>query len=584
LRVRVTSAVVLVCLILVTIAPVFAERPAAPRLLPESTLAVAHVPDVPHLIDRFKQTAIGRISRDEQIKPLVSQLYATAQDFWKQIEPRVGLPLNEVLAIPQGELCVAFAALPDQRPGVIVILDVKDRLPQVKKMLAKGEELLLQNGGSRPEEKFGSQEYSIYQGVGRNQVCLFERDGTIIATSGKDLMQFVISAWEGTAEKTLADNDKYNTIMSRCAGPADDPPQITYFVDPIEGIRRLARGSFAATGLALFPVLGLDGIKGVGGSMIFASGEFDEVQHIHLLLDNPRDGVLQAIAMKSGDTTPEAWVSPDCITYTTIHWDFYQTYNVAAKLYNSLMGENEFQREVENRVSNRVGADFEKEILPTLDGRVSYVQWGEKPVRINSITNLLGLRLKDTAAATQALDKMIQRHADRLEKQRFGSVSYWSLRVPQRRDLAAGDTLRQPQPCFGIVGDYLLMSDSMAAFQQAVVSSTDPSRGLANSLDFKLIASKIKRQPGGDAPGMVSFARPEEGMRFWYDLASSDATKRQLAEQGANNPLFKSLDQALKDNPLPPFSVLAQYLSPGGGMMVNDETGIHYSTFTLKRE
>jgi hypothetical protein len=57
-----------------------------------------------------------------------------------------------------------------------------------------------------------------------------------------------------------------------------------------------------------------------------------------------------------------------------------------------------------------------------------------------------------------------------------------------------------------------------------------------------------------------------------------------LAEQGANNPLFKSLDQALKDNPLPPFSVLAQYLSPGGGMMVNDETGIHYSTFTLKRE
>jgi hypothetical protein len=83
---------------------------------------------------------------------------------------------------------------------------------------------------------------------------------------------------------------------------------------------------------------------------------------------------------------------------------------------------------------------------------------------------------------------------------------------------------------------------------------------------------------------MVQFSRPEEGLRFWYDLATSENTKQRLAGGAENNRYLRSLDQALKDNPLPPFAVLAKYMAPGGGMMVNDETGIHYSTFTLRRK
>ena len=48
--------------------------------------------------------------------------------------------------------------------------------------------------------------------------------------------------------------------------------------------------------------------------------------------------------------------------------------------------------------------------------------------------------------------------------------------------------------------------------------------------------------------------------------------------------VLEHASKILKDNPLPAFSVLAKYFAPGGGMMVNDETGIHYMTFTLKRK
>jgi hypothetical protein len=290
------------------------------------------------------------------------------------------------------------------------------------------------------------------------------------------------------------------------------------------------------------------------------------------------------VAMSSGDTTPEAWVPADVVSYTTLHWELDQKFDVAARLFNSLMNEGAFQSEVQRRVSDRIGVDFEKEILPALQGRVTFVQWVEKPVRLNSIASLAGVKLKDPAAFKPTLDKLLENFAHNVEKSSFGGTTYWSIKVPEQPMNERGPMLRQPTPCVALMGDYLIATDSLAALQEAIKTQSRPGASLASELDYKLIASKISRQQGGDAPGMVSFSRPEEGLRFWYDLATSENTKQRLAGGAESNRYLRSLDQALKDNPLPPFAVLAKYLAPGGGMMVNDETGIHYSTFTLRRK
>jgi len=586
-----------------------AERPSAPKLLPERTLAYLRVSDTPTLVERFKETSLGRIVQDEQMRPLVSQLYASVQNAFKQIEDRVGLPLNELLKIPQGEICVAFVAPPEQAPGVVILLDVKDQLPAFYKLLGRGEEFLTDSGGSKTEEKLGDQPVSVFTGRGGNSVYLHEREGTILVASTRPLMEYTLKTWSGTAvdskgasDKTLADNNSFNSIMSRCAGAADDPPQITYFVDPIELVRSVTRGGFAATGLALIPVLGLDGVKGVGGSITFASGEFDDVQHLHVLLDNPRAGVVELLAMKSGDIAPESWIPPDVITYNTLNWDFQLTFDKAAGLYNSLTSENEFQLEAQRRIGERLGVDFEKEVLAAMEGRVTFAQWVEKPVRLNSITTIVGVKLKDAKAFEPTMQKVLEKYADNVEKKFYAGTAYWTVKLPEgargplgariRRageppaegDSANGPALRQPDPCIALVGDYLLGSDSFAALQAAINTHNDPTRRLASELDYKLIASKIKRQVGGDAPGFIQFARPEEGLRFWYEMARAEDTQRLLARGAEQNLLLKDVDQALKDNPLPPFSVLAKYLAPSGSMMVNDETGYHYMSFTLKRQ
>jgi hypothetical protein len=83
---------------------------------------------------------------------------------------------------------------------------------------------------------------------------------------------------------------------------------------------------------------------------------------------------------------------------------------------------------------------------------------------------------------------------------------------------------------------------------------------------------------------MVAFQRPEESMRSFYDLATSPTARRRLEELAQTNQALRALHEALRDNPLPPFAAIAKYLAPGGGMLVNDASGFHYTTFSLKRQ
>lgn len=376
--------------------------------------------------------------------------------------------------------------------------------------------------------------------------------------------------------------------MSKCSGSIDDPPQITWYVDVIDLIRTVARGNTAAqTGLALFPVLGLDGIKGAGGSWTFATGDFDGVMHFHVLLESPRSGLVEMLALGSGDVTPEPWVPADASSYLTVHWDVKESFRVAAKLYNSLMNDGAFEGEVRRRVSDRIGADFETEIMPLLDGRITVANWIERegPPKINSQTLIIGIRVTDPEAFKPIHDKVIERFMDQLEKKSYAGVEYHTTKLPEQdAEQRENQNARQPQPCLALVGDYLIVADSNQALEHVIKTSKNPNGSLAGDIEYQLIASRIRRQIAGTRPGMFQFTKPEEGMRLMYDLATADRTREQLSSQAEKNKFFKRLDETMKDNPLPPFSVLARYLAPGGGVGTNDETGFHYTAFTLRRK
>ena len=119
---------------------------------------------------------------------------------------------------------------------------------------------------------------------------------------------------------------------------------------------------------------------------------------------------------------------------------------------------------------------------------------------------------------------------------------------------------------------------------QSSTFNASSSGSLATELDFKLIGSKIRRQKGGNKPTMISFQRPELQLQSIYEIARGDALKNQLSNIAETDPFVERLNKIVQDNPLPPFSVVSQFMAPAGALVTDDETGLHYMAFSIRRK
>lgn len=564
-------------------------RPPGTRLLPEKTVAYVSVTHVPELTRRFQNTSLGRMSRDPQVQPLLAQLYGTVADAVAKFRDRIELGLPELLSLPQGELTVAVVGQEQGPPALVVLLEVGEQLPAALRFLQRGGELLEKNGIKRTESVVGGVKFTTFEGPGNRppqSASWFEKDATIVLGTSQEVLQTMLANWETPQTRTLAENAKFVAIVERCRGTKGEEPQVTWFVDPVAFVRAAGQGNVQAQlVLALLPALGLDGLSAVGGTAAFDTGVFDQVAHVYVLLDSPRSGILDAIALESGDPRPDRWVPADVGTYVTLHWNLQRTFQTASKLYDSFRGQGALAGEI-NRRFLRLGLDFTGEVLPVLDNRITYVVRFEKDAAASGPGVAASIRLKDPAAAAKLLEKVYEAQQASLAIATSGEHRYYQVKLPAAKARTSGPAPEEPRPtpCFGILDEYLLFANRPEMFQKAIAMRDNPLDGLAESLEFKLVASRIARQTRGVKPALIRFDRPEEGMRFLYQLAQSERGREQLRRQGERgDAVARTLLQALQDHPLPPFSALERYFAPAGAMLVDEPTGLHFTAFVLAR-
>lgn len=561
-----------------------AERPASPLLLPDTTVALLSVVDAPEAAEKFMHTALGRMSRDPQLKPLVGDLYDSLSEAMAGVERRLGLSLDRLLTIPRGEFTVAVVAQEGARPAGVILCDVGDRLADARKVIDAVTAEFDQRGVDRTEETFGRTKLVCYNGVGgaNRKMAYFEKDATLVVGTDPEVLRQILSVWNGGGGATLSENGNFATIMQRCRVGGDQRPHLVGYIDPIGVARAIGQtNSGIQIGLAILPLLGLDGLLGVGGTVTFDTESYDMVTHAHVLLENPRSGIPKMIALEPGDMEPESWVPDDAAGYRTLHWNVKESYTTATGVFDSIQGEGALAAAIERRILGPTGIDFEKEVLEVLEGRVTIVSWIQRPITPQSQATITGFKLLDADAVTRTLQRVATEKKAMLEQLTYAGKTYYRVRTSQTAETPDGP--QPPRTCFGVLDDYLLVSNRQSLYEKALATARG-SKSLADELDFKLITKLIRQQPGGRRPAMISFERPDEAMRFLYDRATGESARAGLAAQGPNNRMFRSLDTALKANPLPPFEVLRRYLAPSGALVVNDETGIHYTAFSLRRE
>ena len=565
----------------------WAQRPTAPKLFSQKTLLYARVDDTRELKAKLAQSLGGRLAEDPQLKPILGSFYSTFANLAQGMQDVVGVNLDELLSIPNGELAIALVPT-KTTPVICALLEAGDELPAVELMIGRLESRISSSGGTKSTKEVGKITVNQIRNGTREdqQLGFFLNAGVLVVCNNAEYAETLAQIWQGSGidHKSLADNRDFTTIMSRCVGTTGERPQASFYANPLALYREVAKANSSSLFvLATLKTLGIDGIKGLGGSAILAPNDFDSILHAHLLLDTNRRGVLRAVRPKSGSTEPEAWVNDKVVSYGTMNWDVAKTLKAVAEIVDTFGGENMFENNVIARGSSQTGIDLRKDFLDLLNDRVSLAQLILPSKRINSQSNLVGIHIKDTqrlkADVLPKLFNKIKSSEGRWTSKTIGDSTIYYLDIKNDNP-----NIRVQQPAFGIVGKELLASDSIESIEQAIRTLSSGDDLLSDSIEFKLVRDRIKAQLKDKETSIMSYQRPEESLRLFYDLANDPENINRLESVSENNPLFTALVTALKGRNLPPFEVIAKYLAPSGAFVVEEEDGLHYTTFSLRRE
>ncbi len=588
-----------------------ATRITAPQLFPEKTLAYVRVDDVAKLREDLARSSIGKLGKDPNLEPIFSEFYGSLVNSTANMQEAIGLNLDELLSIPRGEF--ALALLPSDQssgrverngkegresvsvqlnaPALAMLLDAGDEISSVQVMLKRIEESLPADM-EQSEKNVDSLTLHRYQNVNRQdqRFAYFIDKGVMIACSDPDYLEQLASVWLGTAGEwsSLADNRRFTSILSRCVGTQGERPQVSFYVDPLAIVRQFSPKTATSTAvIAMLPAFGLDGIQALGGSWIVAPPDFDSIAHFHALLSSPRRSILGLLRPKSGSTSPEKWVPDTIASYSTLNWDTASTLTAVEQLYNQFRGEDALNTEVFARVNGQLKIDLRKDVIENLEGRLTMLQGFVRPVTINSGSNVYAIRMKNIDyIKNNVLPKVLEVVAGRSEvtEERIGKLTFSSFKPGRGANPQADRPIRQPEICVGTIDDYLVFADSRYMMQQVADCLNGNASRLLDALEFQLISDRIAAQLQNKECSAISYSRPEESLQLFYELARDPKNRERLRQVADSNGFFKALLAALEKRELPPFSVISKYLAPGGGFLLDEETGLHYMSFSLRRE
>ena len=583
----------------------------ASQLIPEDTVVFVQTKDIRELRESFMKTQSGKFFQDEELAPMLGDLYRHANEAYDEnLKDRLGVELADLPNLVQGEVTFALSAPPKSPLVAILFVEIGEENEVAETLLEKGREIAKEEGNEETVEEFGTTEIRA-----AGDVCYVQRDGKLCFCAGDDrganreMIESILNHWDGNVDKrarTFSDNRKFVNVMARCRGTKDEPPHIRFFVDPIELYRKATRGNAVATvALGIIRNLGLDGLSAIGGSTINATEDFDSMIHLHVLLANPRAGVIEMLAMKSGDLTPESWVPYDISSYASANWDFEKTYVELGAVYDKFYEEGSFEEAVEENVNENIGVKLKEDVIELLDGRVTFATMYVKPT-INGVANMFSMGLKDPEKMQETLEAIMEKTnvSESLEEKKMAGYKYYRGPSPdfegrrerryQRRVERAKEEgrepperrvdleFRAPEPCFGIIDNYLIFSDSEDFFRKAIETIEEQDEQLANDPDFIKTQKQIRKHLHGKKAGMITYNRPEEGLRLMHDMVNSKNVRDVLKEGSENSEFARRMREVLTDNELPEFEHFLQYIAPVGGVMVNDESGFHYMGFALK--
>src|ERR1044071_9734752 len=144
----------------------FAAVPPAERLLPADTLAFLTVPDWSKTQTNFSKSALGQLWADPSMKAFKEKfLEKFNSDTLKPLEKELGLKFSNFTSVAQGQFTVAVTqngwdGRSDQPPGLLWIVDAKNKSAELKTNLAELRKKWTEEGKKMRTDKIRGVEFT----------------------------------------------------------------------------------------------------------------------------------------------------------------------------------------------------------------------------------------------------------------------------------------------------------------------------------------------------------------------------------------------------------------------------------------
>jgi hypothetical protein len=563
--------------------PVAAAAPPE-KALPNSTVAFAKIPNAAALREALKRSQMGRMLADPAMAPALDDFKARMQEPSQRLRQRLGVSLRELWELPEGEVSLAVLSVDDPKIPFAVLLsaDAGKNAAAMQAVMTKATQESRQAGDKVATESFKGMTLTVIessrpqQGDMPRPILAWTNVGSVyhVAMAATvEPFKDVLSNLNGRAD-SLADTESFATLSAKLGSGG----QMTWYVEMGQVFKVLAEAA-ARQGIdkeqisAQLQLLGLTGLKAIGGTYALNAGDFDTVTRTYILAPVPLQGLMRMFKFPKSRLSPEPWVPATVASYQTINWDADNAYTAIDDFANLLVPG--LLQNLEQNIGGPGGnLSFRRDLFAPMANRITVISDFKKPITESSQRTLLALALDDAKAFQTTFNKILALAEANPRKREFQGTTIYDFDLPELPNAPAGAAPQGPV--------------SVAIAQESLFVATDPTLleqvlrpggpSLAENPMFRSVAKEYPAEASS-----ISFQKPEEQARIVYDMLKSGQLEQAMAaaNAGVDAPQIKISDY-FDVSKLPDFSVLAKYFLQGGGYGVTDDQGMSFMQFTLR--
>jgi len=550
------------------------------RRLPRNVVAYASLRNVTEFKEQWSKTLFGQMLNDDALADLRAHAAKHLTEVSEHMESHLGMSLEHLLAIPDGEVAVAAVVLPPSTLAGVLLLDFGEHRETVEKLLDKGNESSEKQGLKRTEEEVDDTHIVSYQREVedgdkklQDSGAYFLKDTFLVLGTNAAALKAVLSRWDGKQDRSFADNDTWRYITEKCRDERSDVhPQFVWFVDPMKLAESVVASqpqlaAQATMVMGLVPTLGIDKFKGLGGAVELAHGDFNSVSRTLIVLDRSPQGVGNLFQFDATAQSPPKWLSADWSGFTALNWNVAKAYGAIEGLVDMFQGPGALASLIQNLADHPESGNIhvKKDVIDQVTGTVVLAEEQGETGGKSAAGMLFGIQIKNAAAARATLTKVVGLVGGKVNEREFQGETLYDLELPAGEEDDGGDDAAPRHLGMAVSEGHILVATDVRLLER-VLRGTGDGETLADSPAYKRIAARFPAKTAS-----ISFSRVDTQYKVILDALKS----------GQVGNLFGG-DDVFDFSKLPDFDSIKKYLPPTGSYMEVDSRGLRITSFSLR--